>query len=64
MAVNKMNVADGFVLATCTILLVLMSLVTRKVFKIVGFGDKRLMLMLIFLDLTLIGKFRTAKRMI
>jgi hypothetical protein len=55
MAVNKMNVADSFILATCTILLVLMSLVTRKVFKIVGFGDKRLMLMLIFLDLSLVG---------
>lgn len=56
--VNKMNVADSFVLATSTIVFILMALVTRKVFLIVEFGDKRLIFMLLFLDLTLICKFK------
>jgi hypothetical protein len=54
--VNKMNVADSCILAVVTIVFFGMIIVTAKVYRIVKFGDKRLMLMLSFLDLTLLGK--------
>jgi hypothetical protein len=33
--INKMNVADGFILGTSTIVLVLMTFVTKRVFMLV-----------------------------
>ena len=54
--VNKMNIADSCIMAIVTIVFVGMVLVTAKVYRIVKLGDKRLMLMLGFLDLTLLGK--------
>jgi hypothetical protein len=55
--VNKMNIADSCIMAIVTIVFVGMVLVTAKVYRIVKLGDKRLMLMLGFLDLTLLGKY-------
>ncbi len=54
--VDKMTVANSCLLATVTIVLGAMLVVTYKVFKIVRFGDLKMLLMLIFLDLALIGK--------
>ena len=54
--VNKMNIADSCIMAIVTVVFVGMVLVTAKVYRIVKLGDKRLMLMLAFLDLTLLGK--------
>ena len=54
--VNKMNIADSCIMAIVTVVFVGMVLVSAKVYRIVKFGDKRLMLMLAFLDLTLLGK--------
>lgn len=54
--VDKMTVANSCLLATVTIVLGAMLVVTYKVFKIVQFGDLKMLLMLIFLDLALIGK--------
>ncbi len=54
--VNKMNVADSCILTVVTIVFLGMIFVTVKVYRIVKFGDKRLMLMLSFLDLTLLCK--------
>jgi hypothetical protein len=54
--VDKMTVANSCLLATVTIVLVAMLVVTYKVFKIVRFGDLKMLLMLIFLDLALVGK--------
>jgi hypothetical protein len=54
--VDKMTVANSCLLATVTIVLSAMLVVTYKVFKIVRFGDLKMLLMLIFLDLALIGK--------
>ena len=54
--VDKMTVANSCLLATVTIVLCAMLVVTYKVFKIVRFGDLKMLLMLIFLDLALIGK--------
>lgn len=54
--VNKMNIADSCIMAIVTVVFVGMVLVTAKVYRIVKLGDKRLMLMLGFLDLTLLGK--------
>lgn len=54
--VNKMLVADSIILFIVLVIFVLMSYVTIQVFKLVEYGDKRLMLMMIFLDFTLIGK--------
>lgn len=54
--VNKMNVADSCILAVVTLVFIGMMLVTARVFKIVRLGDKRLMLMLACLDLTLLCK--------
>jgi hypothetical protein len=57
--VNKMNIADSCIMAIVVVVFVGMVLVTAKVYKIVKLGDKRLMLMLGFLDLTLLGKFKS-----
>ena len=54
--VNKMNIADSCIMAIVTVVFVGMVLVSAKVYRIVKLGDKRLMLMLAFLDLTLLGK--------
>jgi hypothetical protein len=54
--VNKMNIADSCIMAIVSVVFVGMVLVTAKVYRIVKLGDKRLMLMLAFLDLTLLGK--------
>jgi len=54
--IDKMTVANSCLLATVTIVLGAMLVVTYKVFKIVRFGDLKMLLMLIFLDLALIGK--------
>ena len=53
--VDKMTVADSCILATVLIVFGAMLTVTYKVFKIVRFGDRKMLLMLIFLDLTLAG---------
>ena len=49
-----MTVADSCILATATLVFLLMIFVTKKVFKLVDYADRRLMLMLVFLDVTLI----------
>jgi hypothetical protein len=54
--IDKMTVANSCLLATVTIVLGAMLVVTYKVFKIVRIGDLKMLLMLIFLDLALIGK--------
>jgi hypothetical protein len=54
--VNLMNVADSCILVAVNLVFVGMIFVTNKVFNIVRLGDKRLMLMLGCLDLTLLGK--------
>lgn len=54
--VNKMIVTDSCILATVTIVLGAMLVVTYKVFKIVRCSDLKMMLMLVFLDITLLGK--------
>ena len=54
--VDKMTVADSCILATVTIVLGAMLVVTYKVFKIVRCSDLKMMLMLVFLDITLLGK--------
>ena len=56
--VNKMSVADSCILATVVVVFGAMLVVTYKVFKIVRFGDKKMLLMLIFLDITLLGKLK------
>ena len=58
--VNKMLVADSIILFIVLVIFVLMSYVTIQVFKLVEYGDKRLMLMMIFLDFTLIGKLSSS----
>jgi hypothetical protein len=50
-----MNVIDYCILAIVSLAFIGMTFVTHKVYRIVKFGDKRLMLMLICLDLTLLG---------
>ena len=62
--VNKMNVADSCILATVVIVLGAMLVVTFKVYKIVRFGDIKMLLMLIFLDITLIGNLFCVNNMI
>jgi hypothetical protein len=57
--VNKMSVADSCILATVVVVFGAMLVVTYKVFKIVRFGDKKMLLMLIFLDITLLGKLKS-----
>lgn len=54
--VNKMAVSNSCLLAAATIVFGVMLVVTYKVFKIVRFGDPKMLLMLIFLDITLAGK--------
>ena len=51
-----MTVADSCILAITCILFIIFVFVTRQVFKLVEYGDKRLMLMLFFLDLTILSK--------
>ena len=54
--VDKMTVANSCLLATVTIVFGAMLVVTYKVFKIVRFGDLKMLFMLVFLDFALIGK--------
>ncbi len=52
----KMFIADVTMSATSVLLFVLFVYVTVKVVRIIQFTDKVIMFMLIFLDLTLVGK--------
>jgi hypothetical protein len=54
--VKLMNVADSCIVTVSCLVLFGMIFVTGKVFRIVKLGDKRLIFMLGFLDLTLLGK--------
>lgn len=54
--VEKIFVVDAFILSIVIILFLIMLYVTYKVFKITIFKDKVLLLMLFFLDITLICK--------
>lgn len=54
--INKMNICDSCILVIVTLVFIVMVLLTRHVFKLVEYGDKRLMFMLVFLDLTLLCK--------
>jgi hypothetical protein len=56
--VNKMNVADSCILATVVIVFGTMLVVTQRVYKIVKFGDMKMLLMLVFLDITLFGNLK------
>ena len=55
--VSKMTVADSCILATATLVFIVMIFVTKKVFKLVDYADRRLMFMLVFLDITLICNY-------
>ncbi len=59
MVVIKMNLADSCILGTVTLMLIAMLIVTYRVYKIVKFGDLRLLLMLFFLDLALLGNIHS-----
>jgi hypothetical protein len=52
--VYKVTIADSVILFTVVIMFIIMMLVTLKVFRLIRCYDRRLLLMLIFLDLTLI----------
>ena len=56
--VKLLNVSDFCILAVVTLMLSVMSYVTVLVFRIVKFNDWRLLLMLFFLVLTLIGTIK------
>ncbi len=60
--VLKVIIADAVILATVIVMLTLMLFVTYKVFKIIRFNDNRLLLMLVFLDITLICKYKNTMR--
>ena len=56
MKVKKIVIADSVTLCLVIWILIIMMVVTWKVYKIVKFYDKRLLLMLAFLNLTLLCK--------
>lgn len=55
--VHKILISDSIILTIVIIMLIIMLFVTYKVIKITSYSDKILVLMLIFLDITLICKY-------
>ena len=57
MSISKTFIADSIILAIVCLMLLVMTWLTYKVYKITKFQDKILLLMLFFLDLTLMSNF-------
>jgi hypothetical protein len=55
---HKMYVTDIFLASCSLVILMVMTFVTYKVTKLIFMNDKVLVFMLVFLDLTLIGKIQ------
>ncbi len=60
MSTNKALIADSIILAVVYLMLLVMLWLTYKVYKITLFQDKVLLMMLIFLDITLMSKLKCA----